>query len=130
MNICSFIGNLTRDPEVRNADGTNAMCKFGIAVSRRYRTASGEDKEEVLFLDCVAFGKTGSLIGQHFHKGRQIGLNGRLRLEQWEKDGVKNSKHVLLVEQFHFINDGKRADAAAAQSKQSGSAIDHSDIPF
>src|SRR5215207_484097 len=59
FNRVTLVGNLTRDPETRTITGHNdanlSVTDFGLAVSRRFRTAGGEDREEVLFIDCSAF---------------------------------------------------------------------------
>ncbi len=56
FNKVMLIGNLTRDPQVKQLPSNLTVAEFGLASSRRYRTASGEDKEEVCFVDCSAFG--------------------------------------------------------------------------
>ena len=57
FNKVMMIGNLTRDPQVKNLPSGVVLAEFGLAMSRKYRTASGEDKEEVCFVDCAAFGR-------------------------------------------------------------------------
>ena len=58
-NQVTIVGNLTDDPELRYTPNGAAVVKFRVAVNRRYKTATGEDKEEVTFVDCTAFGRTG-----------------------------------------------------------------------
>ena len=94
MNKVILLGNLTRDPE------TNKVTTFGLAHNETYK---GE--KEVLFVDCVAFGKTGETIQQYFRKGSRILVEGKLKLDQWTSgDGQKRSKLKVIVWNFEFID--------------------------
>ena len=105
-NKVILMGNLTRDPELRTLPNTQTqVCDFSLAVNRRWKDAGGADRDEVLFIDCAAFGKTGQTIGENLTKGRPIHIEGRLRFEQWEQeDGQKRSKIRVVVEQFRFVD--------------------------
>jgi single-strand DNA-binding protein len=93
FNRVILMGNLTRDPELRTLPNSDTqVCDFALAVNRKWRDANGNEQEEVLFIDCVAFGKTGQTIGENLTKGRPIHIEGRLKFEQWEKDGERRSK--------------------------------------
>jgi len=105
FNKVLLMGNLTRDIELRFAQGSNnAIAKFGLAVNRRYRTADGEQREEVTFVDCDAFGKTAEVMNQYLRKGRPVFIEGHLRLDTWEKEGQKMSKLKVVVDNFQFID--------------------------
>lgn len=113
FNQCTFAGHMTRDPEIRHTTTQKVVCDFGIAVNHKYG-----DKEEVMFLDCTAWEKTGEVIAEHFSKGKPILVTGRLRLETWDaKDGTKRSKHCLTVNSFSFIG-GNREDADTPSQQQ------------
>jgi len=108
-NKVLLMGNLTRDIEVRYLPKTNtAVAKIGLAVNHRFRTQSGEDREEVTFVDCEAFGKTAETMGQYLKKGRPVFIEGRLKLDQWDdkQSGEKRSKMKVVVEEFRFIDSG------------------------
>jgi len=115
-NRVILMGNLTRDPELRTLPNSQTqVCDFALAVNRQWKDAAGEAREEVLFIDCAAFGKTGQMIGENLTKGRPIHVEGRLKLEQWEQeDGQRRSKHRVVVEQFRFV-DRKPGNAEPAQ---------------
>lgn len=116
-NKVLLMGNLTRDVELRHAAATNnAIAKFGLAVNRRYRTADGEQREEVTFVDCDAFGRTAELISQYFRKGRPIFIEGHLRLDSWEKDGQKFSKLKVVVDNFQFVDSREGGDRPPSQA--------------
>ncbi|MBC2602396.1 single-stranded DNA-binding protein [Puniceicoccus vermicola] len=110
-NRVILIGNLTRDPEVRFASGNNAICKFGLAVSRNYTTRDGEKREETTFVDIDAFGKVGEILGKYLSKGRPVMIEGRLQLDTWEnKEGEKRSKLKVVCENFQFLGSGRGGD--------------------
>lgn len=105
FNKVLLMGNLTRDIEMRYAQGSNnAIAKFGLAVNRRYRTAEGEQREEVTFVDCDAFGRTAEVMNQYLRKGRPVFIEGHLRLDTWEKEGQKMSKLKVVVDTFQFVD--------------------------
>jgi single-strand DNA-binding protein len=107
--IKTFVyGNLTRDPEQRVTTAGLTITKFAVAVSRNYKGLDGTQKEEVTFIDVDAFGKPAELIAQHFTKGKPILFEGRLRQDTWEtQTGERRSKHVMVLENFHFISPGR-----------------------
>lgn len=102
MNKSIILGNVTRDPELKYLQSGVAVCNFGLAQNRRYKV-NGEDREEVNFFDMEAFGKLAEIISEHITKGKQILTESRVRLESWEKDGQKRSKHVWVIENFDFV---------------------------
>ena len=131
-NRVILMGNLTRDPEVKFLDSGKAVAKFSLAVNRKYKTADGDKREEVAFIDCEAWGYTAENIGKFFAKGRPILVEGRLRMDKWEaRDGSKRSKLLVVVDNFSFV-DNKGADAqpepTAVQEPEPAFADD--DLPF
>lgn len=133
MNRVILLGNITRDIELRHTSANQAVAKFGLAVNRKWKDASGEAREEVMFIDCEAWGKTAELINSHFAKGKQILVEGRLKLDQWEdKEGGKRSKHVLSVDSFHFTG-AKEAGAkepVKARAQVPAGRVPEDEIPF
>ncbi|HSV12794.1 MAG TPA: single-stranded DNA-binding protein [Tepidisphaeraceae bacterium] len=105
FNKVLLMGNLTRDPQLKYLPSQMAVVEFGLACNRRFKTAAGEDREEVTFVDVSAFGKTGELINQYFTKGKPIFIEGRLKYDQWEdkNGGGKRSKLAVVAENFQFI---------------------------
>ena len=97
-------GNLTRDPELRSTPNGASVCSFSVAVNRTYRDASGEQKEDVSFIDCSAWGKLGEMISQYAKKGTGVLVSGRLDQRSWEDKttGSKRSRVEIVVEDFNF----------------------------
>jgi single-strand DNA-binding protein len=106
-NKVLLMGNLTRDIELRHTPGNQAVANVGLAVNRRYTTNDGEKREEVTFVDCEAWGKTAETMQKYLKKGRPVFIEGRLKLDQWEKEGQKFSKLKVVVDNFQFIDSGQ-----------------------
>ncbi|MCK5293423.1 MAG: single-stranded DNA-binding protein [Arcobacteraceae bacterium] len=104
-NKVIMIGNLTRDIELKYIPSGAAIAKGAIATSHKYKTQTGEQKEEVCFLDFNVFGKSAEILNQYVRKGSKVMLEGRLVLEQWtDQNGGNRSKHSLRVETFKFLD--------------------------
>jgi len=117
-----MIGNLTRDVELKYLPSGSAIANCAIATSHKYKTANGEQKEDVCFIDFSIFGKGGEIFNQYVRKGSKVMLEARLVLQSWvSQDGVKRSRHVLSVTEFKFL-DGKDSVPQQGQYNQNGSA--------
>ena len=140
-------GNLTRDPELRTTPNGATVCSFSVAVNRVYKDASGEQREDVSFIDCSAWGKLGEMINQYAKKGTGVLVSGRLDQRSFEgKDGVRRSRVEIVVEDFNFTGGGTRGDGGSGTSSfgasnmadapsdipdaTSDEEIDLSDVPF
>lgn len=110
FNKVILAGNLTRDPELRYTPGGMAIAKIGLAMNRKWKSETGEMKEEVTFVDVDAFGKQAETIGQYLKKGRPILIEGRLKLDQWEDKQTqqKRSRLGVVLESFQFLDSGNR----------------------
>jgi single-strand DNA-binding protein len=107
FNKVILLGNLTRDPQLKHLPSNTAVVEFGVACNRKFRTANGEDKEEVTFVDVTSFGKQAEVINQYFQKGKPIFIEGRLKFDSWEdkQGGGKRSKLTVVIENFQFVGD-------------------------
>lgn len=114
-NKVLLMGNLTRDPEMRMTPSGQAICKFALAVNRTYTGQDGQKKEEVTFVEIDSFGKQAETIGKYMTKGRQLFVEGRLKLDSWEKNGEKRSRLSVVLENFQFMGErGEKRDEGAA----------------
>lgn len=111
FNKVILAGNLTRDPELRTLPKGTAVCQFGLAINRQWKTETGEAREEVTFLDCKAFGRQAEVLGQYCRKGSALLVEGRLTREEWtdKESGAKKSATRIVVESFQFLG-GKREE--------------------
>jgi single-strand DNA-binding protein len=120
FNKVIMIGNLTRDPELRTTPKGTAVCSFSLALNRHYKTESGEERDETTFVDIEAYGKQAELIAKYVPKGRPLMVEGRLKLDSWEKNGEKRSRLKVVTENFQFMgykdDAGKSSDLPAVES--------------
>lgn len=131
FNKCIFMGNLTRDPQLKYLPSQTAVTEFGIAVNRKFKTSGGEVREEVMFLDCSVFGKRAEVVNQYFKKGSQILVEGHLKFDTWDdKQGQKRSKHILIVDSFEFMGGAKKDGEAKESPIDTEQQFKDDDIPF
>lgn len=115
FNKVYVAGNLTRDPQVKFLANEKAVCEFGIAVNHKYKAADGSMKEEVTFVECVAWGRTAELVGQYLTKGSGAFVEGRLKQEEWDdKEGKKQRKTKVTADSVQFTSTKK--DGGGEQS--------------
>jgi single-strand DNA-binding protein len=118
-NKVILVGNLTRDVEVRYTPSGTAIGNTGLAVNRKFKAATGEQKEETMFVDITFFGRTAEIANQYLRKGSKVLVDGRLKLDQWTaQDGSKRSKHSVTVENLQML--GSRDENAAMGSNTYG----------
>ena len=138
-------GNVTRDPEMRATGSGSQVCSFAIAVNRSYRDSSGNQQDQVSYLDCVAWGKSAEVICQYVHKGSALLVSGRLEQRSWEdkNSGQRRSRTEIVVDDFSFVggngNGGggsgsysggsKSSSSSAAKEDDFGSDVVPDDVP-
>lgn len=114
LNQVTLMGNLTRDPELRQTPGGQNVCSFSLALNRSYKDQSGEWQEATDYIDVVAWGPLGERVSQYLHKGSRTLVQGRLQSRSWEQEGVKRSKVEVLASDVTFL-DG-RSDGDGGES--------------
>ena len=117
-NRVILLGNLTRDPQLKYLPSQMPVVEFGLAVNHKWRSKTGEDREEVLFIDCSCFGKGAEIINQYCQKGKPLLVEGRLKLDSWEdkQGGGKRHKHTVVVDNFQFVGGRDGGGGAPAQT--------------
>lgn len=122
-NRVVVMGNLTRDPELKKTGGGTAVADLGMAMTERYKSASGEPVETTCFVDVVTWGRQAEVCCEHLKKGACVLIEGRLQLDQWQgSDGQKRSKLRVRADRVHFVggrratngNGGREASVAVA----------------
>ena len=89
MNTTQILGNLTKDPEVRFTKTGKAVATFTVAATNTYIDSNNETKEQIAFINVVAWGKLGESAG-NLHKGNRCFVEGRLQTRSYEtQDGQK-----------------------------------------
>lgn len=111
-------GHLSRDIELKYTQGGSAIGNTAIAVNRKYKTSTGEQKEEVMFIDLTFFGRTAEIANQYLRKGSHVLVDGYIKLDQWTaQDGSKRSRHSVTVENLTMLG--------SAQQDHSGGQATH-----
>lgn len=115
MNIVILRGNLTRDPELRTINSTDkqtSVVSFTVAVSRDFTRSNGTKDKIVSYIQCEAWDSGAEIIGESFRKGDHVMVEGSLRNDSWEKDGVKHSTLKVRVNNFSKITKLKKKELA------------------
>ena len=139
-NRIVLVGNATRDIELKHLPDGKAVGSTGLACNDRYKNKAGEWVEDPLFVDVKFWGRTAEVANEYIHKGDQFLVEGRLKLERWEKDGTKHSKHTVTCDKLQLLG-GKRdgggsgaptdADSGSgSEGSSSSSGIPEEEIPF
>ena len=132
----TLVGNLTRDPELRQTPGGTSVCQFGVAVGRRYKDASGQWIDKASFFDVVVWGQQGENCAQYLAKGRSVGIDGRLEWREWEaQDGSKRQAVEVVADTVQFLGGRQEGEstyvpAGAASADDFPTSPADDDIPF
>jgi single-strand DNA-binding protein len=120
FNKVILAGNLTRDPELKYTPKGTAIARIGLAVNRQWKSETGEQKEEVTFVDIEAYGRNAEILAQYVKKGRPLLVEGRLKLDQWEDKNThqKQSKLKVVLEGFSFLDSRGSANDAGAPAAE------------
>ena len=132
FNRVLLMGRLTRDIELKQVTDGQSVANIGLAINRKFKTKSGESREEVCFIDCEAWGRTAEVMAQYLNKGDPVFIEGRLKLDQWDdrETGKKRSKLKVVIESFEFVGSKGSGGQATTASARSSGPIDEKDIQF
>jgi single-strand DNA-binding protein len=112
FNQVTLMGNLTRDPELRQTPNGQNVCSFSLALNRSYKGADGNWQEATDYVDVVAWGPLGERVAQYLSKGRPCLINGRLQSRSWEQEGQKRSKIEVVAQDVTFLGGAGGSDNA------------------
>jgi single-strand DNA-binding protein len=102
FNRVVLVGNLTRDPELRYIPSGTAVSEIGLAVNDRVKKGD-QWVDETTFVDVTLWGRTAEVANEYLSKGSNILIEGRLKLDTWEKDGQKRSKLRVVAEKMQML---------------------------
>jgi single-strand DNA-binding protein len=125
VNQVILLGNLTRDPELRQTPSGQSVASFSLALNRSYKDQSGEWQEATDYIDVVAWGPLGERVSQYLSKGRRVLVQGRLQSRSWEQEGQKRSKVEVLANDVTFLDgrgEGDGGDSPAPRSSSTSSS--------
>lgn len=159
LNKTFILGNLTRDPELRQTQGGHSVCSFAIATNRFYKDSAGQKQQQAEFHNVVAWGRQAEIIHQYLKKGSILLVEGRLQTRSWQDtQGVKHWRTEVIAENIQLgprpmggdgsrgggpmRQDDEQQSPPAAEQKmpdtplptielgEDGDEIDIKDIPF
>ncbi len=104
LNQVTLMGNLTRDPDLRQTPNGQSVTSLSIALNRSYKDSSGEWQEATDYVDIVCWGPLAERVAQYLSKGRRCLIQGRLQSRSWEQDGQKRSKVEVLANDVTFLD--------------------------
>lgn len=120
MNVVNLIGNLTRDPDTRR-NGEMTIARFTVAVSRK--------RDETDYIGCVAFGKTAETVEKYCHKGKKIGIEGRIQTGSYEREGRRIYTTDVVVNRLELLSSAEKPVEKKEEAPSGFDAIEE-DIPF
>jgi len=115
------MGNLTRDPELRYIPSGTAVSEIGLAVNDRVKK-NNEWVDEVTFVDVTLWARTAEVANEYLSKGSSVLIEGRLKLDMWEKDGQKRSKLRVVADKMQMVGSkggGQRGGGGTFQGQSS-----------
>ncbi len=114
LNQVTLMGNLTRDPDLRETPSGQKVTSFSLALNRSYKDSNGEWQEATDFVDIVCWGPLAERVDQYLSKGRKCLVQGRLQSRNWEQDGQKRSKVEVLAADVTFLDSRNNNDESAS----------------
>ena len=125
FNRVILLGNITRDIDLKHLQSGMSVAEIGLAVNDRRKNQQGEWIEEVTFVDITLWGRTAEIASEYCNKGSSVMIEGRLKLDTWEKDGKKNSKLRVVGEKLVLLG-GKGGGGGGGGARRGGSSYDES----
>lgn len=131
FNKVILMGNLTREPELRQTQSGTSVFGGSVAVNESYTAQDGTKRDNTTFVEVSAFGKTAEIIAKYFHKGDPILIEGRLRQESWtdKQSGQARFKLAVIAERFEFVKSREQS-AQTTQTAAKPSAETYDDIEY
>ena len=125
LNRATLIGNLTRDPEVRQIPSGQSGCSFALATNRSWTSTDGKKQDATEFHYVVAWGKLAEICAQYLTKGRKVYIEGRLQTRDWEgQDGVRRYRTEIITENLIILDKGPAPSGQSPSSFTGSSGFD------
>ena len=140
-NRVLLMGNLTKNPELRQTPSGTAVTEFGLAINESFKNKAGEQVERTCFVDVVVWGRQAETSAEYLQKGSSAFIEGRLQLDKWENEkGEKRSKLRVRADRVQFLGaSGKSTESSSAAPAESApqqapqpaaEPADDDDVPF
>jgi len=118
LNRATIIGNLTRDPELRNTTSGQSVTNFSVATSSQWTDAAGQRQERTEYHSIVAWGKLAEICSQYLAKGRKVYVEGRLQTREWETpDAQKRQRTEIVADNMIMLDKAPQGGAPASSTR-------------
>lgn len=109
LNVVTMVGNVVADPTNRNTTTGKSVSTLRLAVNNPI------NDKEVLFINVDTWEKQAEFVHKFVKKGSMVSVVGRLKQDDWEKDGVKRTSYAIVADRVNFVGGKKKDDAAAVK---------------
>ncbi len=131
QNTVLLTGRLTRDPELKYTANGTAMCRFALAINRRYKDKTGEFKDDTTFVNCVIWREAGERVGKTVKKGTPVHVEGRLRSYDYQdKEGKKRSGIEVEARRVQILEKASAAGSTGAAEPEPSAGAEIEEVPF
>lgn len=124
LNSIVLAGNVVKDPSTRSTPTGKSVSTLRLAVNWPL-----SDKE-VLFIDVDTWDKQADFVSKHVKKGSSVSVVGRLKMDEWMKDGNKQSKYLVVADRINFIGGKKKEDGTSSSSNSDPQSDEFDDAAF
>ena len=125
LNKVMIVGNLTKDPELKQLPSGSSVANFSVATNRTWKDSNGAKQEDVEYHNIVIFGKMAETVAQYMRKGSQLMIEGRLQTKMWEKDGVKKYRTEIVAESVQFGSKPKGGSEDRQEDSSESQTVDY-----
>jgi len=137
-NLCIFIGNLGKSPEIQTLSSGDKVAKFSLATTESWKDKNGDKQTKTTWINCEVWGKQADTVEKYLEKGSKLYVESKLRIDEIEKDGTKKQFYKFIVNNFVMLDSKKDSESPAGHSSmnqpsQGSSAFDDDgdgDLPF
>jgi len=134
INKVTLVGYLGKDPEARYTPSGKLVASFSVAITERWKDHSGEKKERTEWINIEAWEKLGEICREYLHKGSQVFIEGKLKTDKYEKDGVTHYFTKVVAREMQMLDrknwSGEYEPAVAAPEQPESDPLPEDDIPF
>ena len=124
LNVVTMVGNVVADPSNRNTTTGKSVSTLRLAVNNPI------NDKEVLFINVDTWEKQAEFVSKFVKKGSMVSVVGRLKQDDWEKDGVKRTSYAIVAERVNFIGGKKKDDAVKVVAVTNDQSEDFDDAAF
>ena len=137
VNSLTLIGRVGQNPEFRTLESGTKLSSCSLAVSKKYKDKSGETKEDTMWINVEAWGNLAEIFDKYVTKGSLIYVSGELKIDNFEKDGIKQQRSKIVVRDMQMLG-GKKEESTqhgsmSQPSQSQGTVLDEIDseeLPF